>query len=114
MRWQIGQRCFGYSENAVGFVTELFGDFFCSRLVSLKQPFPHKIDTASQRRNPPHARDSETHASNLRIAMEAFVPPNPNEFERTVRSAAGRALFAMTFKSMFSSGARKLMLPGRN
>ena len=114
MRWQISQREIWYSESAVGLFTELFGDFFRSRLFSLKQPFPHKIDTASQRCNPPHARDSETHASNLRIAMEAFVPPNPKEFERTVRRAAGRALFAMTFKSMFSSEARKLMLPGRN
>jgi hypothetical protein len=45
---------------------------------------------------------------------EALVPPNPKEFDRTVRRLAGRELFATTFRGSPASPARKLIFGGRN
>jgi hypothetical protein len=42
-----------------------------------------------------------------RMMTEAFVPPNPNEFEIAVRTAAVRDSFATMFKSSPASPSRK-------
>src|SRR5205814_7597709 len=93
-------------------------------LFTLKQLLPNGINAGAQRSNPPHAGNRQTHASpvrgspgkggNLRISSDAFVPPNPNEFESAVFTIAGRASFATMLKSTSSSGVVKLMLAGRN
>src|SRR6266403_2869672 len=80
----------------------------------IEQPLPYRINAASQRGHPPHSGDRQTHASNLRIKIEAFVPPKPKEFESTVRKRAGRVSFATMFKSRSSSNSPKLMLEGTN
>src|SRR5229473_2971524 len=114
MRRQAGQRRIRHLKNVVGLIIKLLGNFFRVGLVTLKQTLPHRINTTPKRRNPSHAGDCQTHASNFCITREAFVPPKPKEFERTVRKDAGRDSFATMLRSASSSGARKLMFGGRN
>src|SRR5262249_23874605 len=111
---QTYRRRFGYTENVVRSIPELFGNLCRQCLIAAKQLLPNWINTVSERGHPPHSGDRQTHASTLRIKIEAFVPPKPNEFERAVRTAAGRDSFATMFKSRSSSNASKLMLGGRN
>src|SRR5262245_46441030 len=101
------QRWFRYAENIVNAVGELFGNRSRGCLVTLKQSLPNGIHAGAQRGNPPHTGNRQPHASTLRIMSEAFVPPNPNEFESAMFTAAGRASFAMIFRSTSSSGAVK-------
>ena len=105
MRRQAGKRGIRHSKNGISLVIELLGNFFRVRLITLKQTFPHRINTTPEGGNPPHAGDCQTHASNFCITREAFVPPKPKEFERTVRKDAGRDLFATMLRSASSSGA---------
>src|SRR5712691_2222646 len=114
VRWQIGERRIGDTKNGVGLIAGLRCDFFGGRFLAVKQPLPHEIDAAAQRCNPPHPGDRDTHATARCINTEAFVPPNPKEFERTVCTAAARDSFATTSRSTSSSGTRKLMFGGRN
>src|SRR5262249_22560713 len=118
------QRRFRYAKNAVNAIGELLRNRRRRCLLTLKQSLPNGINTGPQRGNPPHAGNRQTHASpvrgrpdeggNLRISSEAFVPPNPNEFESVIFTAAGCASFAMMLRSTSSSGVVKLMLAGRN
>src|SRR5437763_1712031 len=75
---------------------------------------PNFVDAIAQRRYPTHPRDVDAHAATDRMIMEAFVPPKPNEFERTVRTAALLDWFATIFNSNSASPSRKLMFGGRN
>src|SRR5204863_8043732 len=110
--------------NAVTAVGELFGNRRRRCLLTLKQSLPNGINAGAQSGNPPHAGDCQTPAShvrgnlgeggNLRISTDAFVPPNPNEFESAVFTTAGRASFATMLTATSSSGVVKLMLAGRN
>ena len=70
-----------------------------TRLVTMEELLPYRINAVSERCNPPHTGDCQAHASNFCIKMEALVPPNPKEFERTVRRAVRRASFATIFRS---------------
>src|SRR5439155_4817306 len=105
---------FRYTKNAVNAIGELFGNCRRACLLTVKQSLPNEINTSAQRGNPPHAGNRQTHASNLRIRIEAFVPPNPNEFESAMLTADGCASFAMMLRSRSSSGVVKLMLAGSN
>src|SRR5215831_21120040 len=96
--------------NAVG---ELFGNRRRGCLLTLKQSLPNGIHAGAQRGNPPHTGNRQPHASTLRIISEAFVPPNPNEFESAMLTAASRASLATMLRSTSSSAAVKLMLAGR-
>src|SRR5436853_6978354 len=75
---------------------------------------PNFVDAIAQRRYPTHPRDVDAHAATDRMIMEAFVPPKPNEFERTVRTAARLDWFATIFNSNSASPSRNLMFGGRN
>src|ERR1043166_7695070 len=83
-----------YAEDLIRSITKLFGDRCRRCLIALKQSLPNRTNAASERCNPPHAGNRKTHALKLRIRIDAFVPPNPKEFESTVRKAARRASFA--------------------
>src|SRR5712691_3854713 len=111
---QTHQRRFRHAERAVGSIPKLFGNRCRGRLVALKQPLPYGINAISKGGHPPHSGDRQTHASTLRIRIEAFVPPKPNEFESAVPTTAGRDSFATMFRSRSSSKAPKLMLEGTN
>src|SRR6266581_5420266 len=107
MRRQAGQCRIGHPENTVRLIAQLLPNFFRRRLGALEQTLPDRINAVSQGCDPPRPGDCQTHASNFRITMEAFVPPNPKEFESAVPRAAGRASFDTTASSISSSGARK-------
>ena len=111
---QTTQRRLGYAERTVRSIPKLFGNRCRGRLIAMKQPVPYWINAIPKRGHPPHSGDRQTHASTLRIRIEAFVPPKPNEFESAVRNTAGRDSFATTFRSRPSSKAPKLMFGGRN
>src|SRR5438270_771772 len=111
---QAGHRRFGYAEGAVGPIGKLLRNWCCGRLIAAKQTLPYGVDAISKRGHPPHSGDRQTHASTLRIRIEAFVPPKPKEFESAIRTTAGRDSFATTFRSRRSSKASKLMLGGTN
>src|SRR6185437_7511208 len=111
---QTRQRRLGYAKRAVRSVPNQVGNFRRRRLIAMKQPVPYRINAISKRGHPPHSGDRQTHAPILRIRIEAFVPPKPNEFESAVPTTAGRDSFATTFRSRPSSKAPKLMLGGRN
>src|ERR1700686_5570735 len=114
MRRQAGQCRIWHSKNGIRLIIKFLGNFFSVRLLALKQTLPHRINTTPEGSNPPHAGDCQTHASSFCITREAFVPPKPKEFERTVCKDAGRDSFATMLRSASSSGARKWMFGGRN
>ena len=60
---------------------------------------PYRINAVSERCNPPHTDDCQLMPRTSASKMEALVPPNPKEFERTVRRAVRRASFATIFRS---------------
>src|SRR4029434_4354334 len=103
---------FGYAERVVSSVPKLFGNRCRGRLIAMKQPLPYRINAISKRRYQPHSGDRQTHASTLRIRIEAFVPPKPNEFESAVRTAAGRDSLATMSRSMSSPALAELMVGG--
>src|SRR5947207_4181970 len=103
-----------YSKNAVNAIGKFFGNRRRRCFITLKQSLPNGINAGAQRRNPPHAGDRQTHASSLPISTEAFVPPNPNEFESATSTTADRGSFAMMLRLTPLSGVVKLMLAGRN
>src|SRR6202049_1968920 len=82
MRRQAGQRGIRHSKNGIRLIIELLGNFFRVRLITLKQTFPHRINTTPEGGNPPHAGDCQTHASNFCITREAFVPPKDRKSTR--------------------------------
>src|SRR5450755_515801 len=82
--------------------------------LTILQAVPDAGEITPERRHPTHARDSQAHASIARIMTEAFVPPKPKEFDRTVRRLPGWELFAMMLRSSPASPLRKLMFGGRN
>src|SRR5947207_6844291 len=93
---------------------ERAGKRFGARALAVQQAIPYFLDTAPERRDPAHARDLNAHAATDRRMMDAFVPPNPNEFERTVRTLPAREEFATMFRSRPVSPWRKLMFGGSN
>src|SRR5437870_6307943 len=111
---KICQRQIGNSKDRIGLVADRIRDLSRRSLFSSKQAIPNFQNTAAERRHPSHARDAHAHSGNCWITMEAFVPPNPNEFETTVRSNAGRGSFATMLRSTSSSGVRKFIFAGRN
>src|ERR1700736_1686658 len=114
MRRQIFQDVAWNPKNRIFLFSQCFRNGLRDGFFSAQQAFPHALDAASERRDPSRACDSQTHAANFCITMEAFVPPKPNEFERTMSIFAERDSFATMSRSTSSSGARKLMFGGRN
>src|ERR1700751_3726456 len=114
------QRRFRYAKKIVTTIGRFFGNGRRGCLLTLKQSLPNGIHAGAQRGNPPHTGNRQPHASpvrcspaseargesgTLRIISEAFVPPNPNEFESATLTAAGRASFATMLRSTSSSAA---------
>src|ERR1700730_1509122 len=114
MNRQIGERFIRHAKSEVRFCFNGPGNRSRRCFFTTQQPFPHGIRAISERGNPPHAQDAETHAVLLRIRIDALVPPNPNELESTVVIDAARALFATMLRSTSTSGSRKLIFAGRN
>src|SRR5438270_8708840 len=76
------------------------------------QLLPNIIHAASERRDPAHAGDAQTHRASLRRTIVALVPPKPNELETAQSNCAFRAWFATMFRD--NSASRKLILGGKN
>src|SRR5207244_13546230 len=102
---QTGQRRFRYAESAVGAIAKLLRNLCCGRLIAPNQTLPYGVDAISKRGHPPHSGDRQTHASILRIRIEACVPPKQKEFESDIRTTAGRDSFATNLRSRWSSNA---------
>src|SRR5256714_3707018 len=100
------------SERGIDFVRDLVGDRLGDGFLSAKQSIPDEIDAAPERSRPAQTCDAQVHAASFWSSREAFVPPNPNEFERTMSIFAGRALFATTLRFKSASALRKLMFAG--
>src|SRR5215212_9890840 len=96
---------FRHAKNAVNSIGEFFRNRCRRCFLALKQSIPNGINASTQRGNPSHTGNRQTHASGLRISREAFVPPNPNEFESATFTAADRASFPTMLRSTSSSGA---------
>src|SRR5438034_7698458 len=69
------------------------------------------INAVAERRDPTRGGDAQSHRTNLRSTIVAFVPPKPNEFETAQSNCASRAALATTSRG--SSDSRKLILGGR-
>src|ERR1700724_2265828 len=110
---QVFER-FGRNEKTGVNLVTLARDGLSRPFIPAHQSIPNLVDTASQRRNPARARNAQSHAGFFRIRIDALVPPNPNEFERTMSIFASRDLFATISMSRSGSVARKLMFGGRN
>src|SRR6266446_6800971 len=76
------------------------------------QSFPNISHAASERGDPTHAGDAQTHRASLRRTIVALVPPKPNELETAQSNCASRAWFATMLRC--KSESRKLILGGRN
>src|SRR6267143_33731 len=76
------------------------------------QSLPNISHAVSERRDPTHAGDTQTHRANLRRTIVALVPPKPNELETAQSNCALRAWFATMFRD--SSASRKLIFGGKN
>src|SRR5438874_12533349 len=85
---------------------------FNQRGFARDQSFPNIIHAASERRDPTHAGDAQTHRASLRRTIVALVPPKPNELETAQSNCASRAWFATMFRD--SSASRKLIFGGNN
>src|SRR5213596_3224872 len=76
------------------------------------QSFPNISQAASERGDPTHAGDAQTHRASLRRTIVALVPPKPNELETAQSNCASRGWFATMFRD--SSACRKLIFGGKN
>src|ERR1051325_3370163 len=93
-----------HAENAIGSLAELILDLLSLPLVAAEQALPDRIDPAPYGRNPTDAANSQNHSfANRCIRIDAFVPPKPKEFERTVFTSAGRDWLATISRSKSSS-----------
>src|SRR5262249_45928142 len=87
---------------------------FGNGFLAAKQTLPNLVNAVAKRRDPAHTGDSQTHAVAFRIRIDAFVPPNPNEFERAISIFAWRDSLATMLRSRSGSRLRKLMFGGRS
>src|ERR1700736_360692 len=112
MRRQIFQRLGRDTKSGVCFIRDRIRDRLHWGFIATKQTAPNCIDSAAKRRDPAHACNSQAHAASFWIRMEAFVPPNPNEFDRMMSTFASRDSFATMFRLRSWSAFRKLMFGG--
>src|SRR5438874_4906865 len=63
---------------------------FNQRGFARDQSFPNIIHAASERRDPTHAGDAQTHRASLRRTIVALVPPKPNELETAQSNCASQ------------------------
>jgi len=80
-------------EKRVTLIAELIRNFFPRAPHLPAANVPTRINASPKGVIHP-CRRLQIHASNLRIRIDAFVPPKPKEFERTVRKTADCASFA--------------------